>query len=180
MKHTKCWVGFLMVLNVAFGVMTVLAGTEIVNGVSWEYEVNEGCEAIIIHGPDQGDVTIPSELGGVPVREIQSKTFYNCAGLTSVLIPEGLTNIGYAAFSGCSGLTSATLPNSMLRLENSVFSGCSNLTLVTMPETLKSIGNNVFEKCSKLPAVTIPNSVTNIGNSAFSEGCDFKLLNGNG
>ena len=34
--------------------------------------------------------------------------FYNCTGLTSVTIGNGVTSIGYEAFRGCTGLTSIT------------------------------------------------------------------------
>ena len=33
-----------------------------------------------------------------------------CSGLTSVVIPAGVTRIGSQAFYGCSGLTEVTIP----------------------------------------------------------------------
>lgn len=40
---------------------------------------------------------------GVLTR-LSKGAFYNCSGLTSVTIPNGVTFIGWFAFSGCSGL----------------------------------------------------------------------------
>ena len=36
--------------------------------------------------------------------------FFNCSGLTSIVIPDNVTSIGDSAFSGCSDLTSITIP----------------------------------------------------------------------
>ena len=41
---------------------------------------------------------------------IGDKAFYDCRGLTSLNLPDGITSIGYCAFYGCSGLTSLTIP----------------------------------------------------------------------
>ncbi len=43
------------------------------------------------------------------VTSIGSSAFYDCSGLTSVTIGDGVTNIGNSAFYGCSGLTSITV-----------------------------------------------------------------------
>ena len=57
-----------------------------------------------------GDVTIPDTLDGYKVTSIGSYAFYNCTGLTSVIIPNTVTQIEGFAFRGCSGLTSIILP----------------------------------------------------------------------
>ena len=70
------------------------------------------------------------------------------AGITSVVIEEGVTSIGNYAF--------ADLPN---------------LTSVTLPSTLTRIGDHAFENASALTAITIPAGVTEIGEDAFA-GCE--------
>ena len=96
--------------------------------------------------------------------------FSNCSGLTSIVIPDSVTNISNYAFSNCSGLTSITIPNSVTTIGNSAFSGCSGLTSINIPNSVTTIGDSAFSNCSGLTSITIPNSVTLIGNSAFS-GC---------
>ncbi|MDE5963120.1 MAG: leucine-rich repeat domain-containing protein, partial [Alistipes sp.] len=55
--------------------------------------------------------------------------FY-CSSLTSVTIPDSVTEIEYGAFSGCSDLTSVTIGNSVTSIESDAFSGCSRLTSI--------------------------------------------------
>ena len=101
---------------------------------------------------------------------IERHAFYGCSSLTSVTIPNSVTNIGGGAFLNCSSLTSVTIPNSVTSLESGAFNGCSSLTSVIIPNSVTSLGNGAFYGCSSLTSVTIPNSVTNIERSAF-EGC---------
>ena len=93
-----------------------------------------------------------------------------CVSLTSVTIPNSVTDIEASAFSGCSNLVSVTIPDSVIYIKSSTFSGCSSLTSITIPNSVTYIGNNAFTDCSSLTSVTIPNSVTSIEDGVFS-GC---------
>ena len=87
--------------------------------------------------------------------------------ITSVIISNGVTRIGYYAFAGCTSLTTVTIPNSVTIIGYSAFYNCSSLTSVTIPNSVTSIETGVFSGCSSLTSVTIGNSVTSIGNGAF-------------
>ncbi len=83
-----------------------------------------------------------------------------------IVIEEGVTSIGTAAFSGC-GLISITIPDSVTSIGESAFEDCSNLTSITIPDSVTSIEYCAFSCCG-LTSITIPDSVTSIGSEAFS------------
>ena len=99
---------------------------------------------------------------------------YLCSGtaITSIIIPNSVTSIGYEAFYYCDNLTSVTIGNSVTTIGEGAFSYCYNLTSVTIGNSVTTIGSRAF-KGSGLISVTIPNAVTTIGERAF---CDCKNL----
>ena len=117
---------------------------------------------LFLNGKEIKDLIIPSG-----VTKIGYAGFCGGAGFTSVSIPNSVTSIGEYAFYGCSGLTSVTIPNSVTRIEYATFYGCSGLTLVTIPNSVTSIGDDAFYRCTGLTSVTIGNCVKSIGRDAF-------------
>ena len=88
--------------------------------------------------------------------------------IETVIIEDGVTNIGNYAFNYCTSLTSVTIPASVTSIGIDAFLDCSGLTAVTIPASVTTIGDAAFFNCSGLTAVTIPSSVTTIGVEAFS------------
>ena len=98
--------------------------------------------------------------------------FIGCRSLTSLVIPDSVTNIGDYAFSGCRSLTDIVIPDSVTRIGDGAFRGCKSLADIVIPNSVTSIGDNAFEYCFSLSNLVIPDGVTSIEDNAF-EGCYF-------
>ncbi len=92
---------------------------------------------------------------------------YNRNGLTSVTIPNSVTNIGNDAFCECTGLTSITIPDSVTSIDSQAFERCSGLKSIKIGNSVTSIGEDAFCGCPGLTSVMIPESVKKIGENAF-------------
>jgi hypothetical protein len=144
-------------------------------------------------------VTIPATIQGMPVREIGGGAFLQ-SGITSVIIPRGVTLIGGWAFRNCGKLAQVTLPAGLTFIGDEAFAYCgalrtivlpdsvtglgrsragggrggvfagSGLTSITLSRNLKIIQDATFVGCERLTSVVIPEGVTSIGMAAFS-GC---------
>ncbi len=99
-----------------------------------------------------------------------NKLYLNGALLTDLVIPEGVTEIGFAAFNGCASITSITLPSTLTTINTAAFKGCSSIQKITLPETVSSIGSLAFANCGALTDINIPGTVTALAPYVFS-GC---------
>jgi len=93
--------------------------------------------------------------------------FIGCRSLTSLVIPDSVTNIGDYAFSGCRSLTDIVIPDSVTNIGDYAFWNCRSLTNIVIPNSVTSIGDNAFEYCFSLSNLIIPDGVTSIGDGAF-------------
>lgn len=73
-------------------------------------------------------------------------SFSDCGNLSSVLFPsDGIfTEISEGAFWGCNGLTSIVLPKGITTIGEKAFYGCWSLHYVYIPETANSIAADAF------------------------------------
>ena len=123
-------------------------------------------------------------FAGTPkITEIPSRTFSACNKLSSINIPESVTDFGAQVFSGCISLVSITIPPNATGVYGSMFDGCSSLTEINVDENnanYSDIDGVLFNKAQneiiKYPAgktaitYDIPKNVTRISSDAF-EGC---------
>lgn len=106
------------------------------------------------------------------VTEIGSNAFYNCTSLESVTIqdnkPSCVKKIGRQAFMFCSVLTDIPILDSVTEIDSEAFHHCEELDTVTIPEGVTSVADGMFRYCYNLHTVTLPDSVTAIEERAFT------------
>ena len=96
-----------------------------------------------------------------------SKKSMGRTDLTSVVIPDGTTEILAGEYEDCKNLRSVTIPEGVTDIGQLAFSGCKSLTSVTIPEGVTDIGQLAFYGCKNLKAVALPRSVRKIMWQAF-------------
>lgn len=99
-------------------------------------------------------------------------------GLRTVVIPDGVTEIGDNAFLGNGMLERVVISAGVKRIGNSAFLECRRLREVFIPDSVTSIGSAAFFKCRALRDVTIPASTESIGEHAFGYYFFFRYLEG--
>jgi len=141
------------------------------NGTLWTFNIS-GSNATLfnLYYEDDGDYkpcisgTIPQNLiipsqvyvNGTPytVTAIGNGAFYECRDVKTIIIPDGVTSIGYDAFWG-SGITSINIPEGVTNIKTYTFYGCEHLTSVTIPGSVTWIGQGAFEHCDNITSVTV-------------------------
>lgn len=109
------------------------------------------------------EIVIPAEYDGLPVVAIRGR-------------------YGTGAFAR-SDMTSVVIPDSVTEIGNNSFNNCADLVSVQISEgsSLESIGRNAFSGCSSLAEMYIPAGVTSVGDSAFNNcgAINFTVAEGN-
>ena len=135
------------------------------------------------------EVEIPAEIEGLPVKKIETSTFYDRPNLTDINVAEN--NNYYSSSAGLlfnkdktvfvrypAGklLKEFNIPDGVNSIDTYAFKDCKNLTKITIPNSVTFIDDNAFYCCSSLVNITIPDSVNSIGNMTFF-GCAIKNIN---
>lgn len=137
------------------------------------YEKNSDCYIVKGFNKDKinNEITIHSNIDDIAVTKINSKAFYRCKKIISVIIPDTITEIGLQAFAECENLEYIEIGESVTTISGEAFYKCNSLMLVVLPNSVKTIGQKAFYYCSSLADITIGKSVNEIEYEAFS-GCD--------
>lgn len=91
-----------------------------------EIEYFTGATAVQSHTFDEGTGEGTVVYEGT-VTALGSNALIWQYALTGIVIPEGVTKLGFQSFKGCTKLANITLPKSLTVTESLVFDGCSDL-----------------------------------------------------
>ncbi len=134
---------------------------------------------------------------GKEVESIPSYFLYNNKNVTSITIPNSVTNIGENAFAQCENLSelvynaknaklsasttnlpfpasikTVTIGKEVESIPQYFLYNNKNVTSITIPNSVTSIGYGAFSGCRGISSIIIPNSITGIGDNVFS-GCSY-------
>ena len=84
-------------------------------------ELSDGTLEISNYAGNSATYEIPGEIDGKKVVRIGDSAFIDCTELTSVTIPDGVTDIRWRAFYNCVSLKSVTIPKSVIDIDNYAF-----------------------------------------------------------
>ena len=107
------------------------------------------------------------------VTEIGTGIFYGCAKLESVTFADNcrIASIPSYSFMECPALKTIVLPASVLSVGEAAFFECASLESVTVEEAAEGstqlILAKAFMNCKNLSSVTLPASVISVGKYAF-------------
>lgn len=167
--------------------------TENPNSVSalkklWGFKkLEDGTLEITAYKGEETEVTVPAKIGKDPVSVIGESAFSPLAKrihnapvrgkITSVVLPEGVTEISKNAFYNCRSLASITLPSTLRTIGDRAFSGFGGalahgsapLTSIALPSALEFIGEAAFDGCESLDSITLPPMLKSIAPGVFSD-----------
>ncbi|MDE7162880.1 MAG: leucine-rich repeat protein [Clostridia bacterium] len=118
-----------------------------------------------------------TELDLSNIQSIGNGAFRGLKGLTSVILPQNLTEIPANAFNGCTDLTQITIPAGVTKIGDGAFYGCTSLATVTYDGTaVKEIGVSAFENTA-ITELDLPASVKVLGDEAFARNTKLTRVN---
>jgi hypothetical protein len=101
------------------------------------------------------------------VKNIGDYAFPYCKNLSSIELPESLVSIGNGAFDQCTSIRSIDLPKSLLNIGEYAFYDCENLSSIVLPGSLMTIGYGIFAYCESLNNIVLPESLRTTGDGTF-------------
>ena len=145
----------------------------------WSYKKRDD-GTLIINGykGDRTEISVPETIGKSTVTAIADEAFSPYHGgvlkkngrvlktITSIMLPESITEIGERAFDTCFSLRSVNIPKNVTEIKDYAFAWTA-IENIELPGGLKALGACAFKDCRKLRSVSIADGISVICRSAF-------------
>ena len=106
-------------------------------------------------------VLIPDTIDGLPVTALADKAFYE-KHVTTVVVPDSVTEIGDLCFSGDNYLVSLKLPDGLAELPYGALESCFRLIDFDLPQGLKKISASALQFNQYLTHLDLPGGLMEI------------------
>ena len=154
-----------------------ITGTGAVTGRGWSGQTGKIQTVVIENGitsmPENAfngyskltSVTMPQTL-----TQIESFFCYDCPLLKTVVFSDALTMIPAYSFYRCSSLTGVQLPAKLTSVQKEAFSNCIGLKALSVPDGVQTIGEKAFY-ATNIKTLTLNEGLTKIEKNAFDMSC---------
>lgn len=128
----------------------------------------ENCKVLKnVSKPEENTETV-GNLKGITV--IGKSAFNNCTALNSIALETtSITELNDLTFYNCAKLSVVKLPDTIQSIDNEVFSGCSSITTFDIPENVTKIGISVFASTSLTKLYCYPKIPFDIAKTSLPE-----------
>ena len=125
---------------------TVIGSGEYGNDVTWSLTRDgiltiEGTGSMRNDEPHRVPWLVTADLENIPIK--------------TVIIGDGITNIGANAFSSCIRLTNVSIPDSVTKIGAYAFYECSRLENLRLAAGIRDIDSNSLQKCTALQKIDV-------------------------
>jgi hypothetical protein len=92
------------------------------------------------------------------ITKLDDNTFDGCINLESVILPEGITQLGYYVFQRCTSLKTVVFPSTLTSIASQTFSECRAAELYdfTKCTSIPSLGYNAFMGIPTTTKILVP------------------------
>ena len=173
--------GIYMPDNITYIGPAAFCGCSSLNKVRIGNNVSTISEYAFAYSYNLNNINIPQNI-----KTIEDRAF-DGTSLTTVTIPQGITNIGTAVFANCEHLASISVSSSNTRYHvvqgclvdkntKSIIASTLNASIPSNSSVVTIIGDSAFEGNHGLGTVTIPNNIVSIGTRAFENSSISKVV----
>lgn len=152
-------------------------------------ELEVTCQSNTYDKSYSGYVVIPSEVTHLgqtfAVTRIGNNAFYECGGVTSVVLPNTIKSIGKSAFKHC-GLKTINIPASVTTIDSEAFSMCQiskvivddlsawcNISFSWSANPLRIAHHMYSDPVTEITDLILPTDINRINSRAFEGGSSF-------
>ncbi len=134
-----------------------------------DFEADAGEAAVIgyrLKNAPAAPLTVPAELGGLPVTAVAEYGFYSARYAANVVLPGTVRRMGDYAFNGSALKEFAFVPDSALTVGAHALADCRALETVRFADREYTFGDYCFEQ-SGIVTVTAENAVLRLADHCF-------------